>query len=250
MTYLSFLLIFVILPGFVLAVTGYFFRKENQSRQLLQRHWLGAAILAVIAVVWTTPWDNAIVTRGVWSYDVDRIIGTIGVVPIEEYIFMIMMTFANAAWILWIMPKEGVQASQWKTSQAKSRGLIISFATFGFIAGFVLLQFEPFTYLGAILVWFIPPLAVQGCFDPKLLKQYRARVCAATIVPALYFSIVDAYAIRDGIWMIHSQTQSGLKLFGLPAEEAVFFLTTSWLIAQGLFLWHSLFQTPGGQKQA
>lgn len=86
MTYLVFLLIFVIAPTIVMTVL---FRGL-----LRRRHYLFIAINAVIAVVYTTPWDNYLVATGVWYYDPKLVLGvTLGWVPIEEYSFFILQTF-------------------------------------------------------------------------------------------------------------------------------------------------------------
>jgi lycopene cyclase domain-containing protein len=66
-------------------------------------------------------------------------------------------------------------------------------------------------------------------------------ILVATFIPTAYFSLVDGFAIQDGIWTIHTATRTGLDLFGLPMEEALFFFTTSLLLARGLVLWHSIF---------
>jgi lycopene cyclase domain-containing protein len=48
------------------------------------------AILATVAFVWTTPWDNYLVKSGVWGYgNNDRVLYVIGFVPVEEYCFFI-----------------------------------------------------------------------------------------------------------------------------------------------------------------
>jgi len=103
------------------------------------------------------------------------------------------------------------------------------------------LQAETDYYLRAILLWFLPPLAIQAVFDPKALSGHWFLILVATLIPTAYFSLVDGYAIQNGIWTIHTATRTGLDLFGLPMEEALFFFTTSLLLARGLVLWHSLF---------
>ncbi|HTE21097.1 MAG TPA: lycopene cyclase domain-containing protein, partial [Armatimonadota bacterium] len=55
-------------------------------------------------------------------------------------------------------------------------------------------------------------------------------------VPTLYLWIVDAIAIRLGIWRISETQTVGIKFGWLPLEEAVFFLATTLLCVQGLTL--------------
>lgn len=47
----------------------------------------------MIALIYTTPWDNYLVASGVWFYDPARVWNIIlGWVPLEEYIFFILQT--------------------------------------------------------------------------------------------------------------------------------------------------------------
>jgi hypothetical protein len=48
--------------------------------------------------------------------------------------------------------------------------------------------------------------------------------------------IADRIAIGNGIWHIAESYTTGLNLFGLPFEEATFFLVTNVLITQGVLL--------------
>ena len=49
----------------------------------------------MVAVLYTTPWDNYLVATGVWWYDPHLVAGLVlGWVPIEEYTFFILQTLA------------------------------------------------------------------------------------------------------------------------------------------------------------
>jgi lycopene cyclase domain-containing protein len=59
--------------------------------------------LAVIAVVYTTPWDNYLVATGVWYYDPRLVLNlTIGYVPVEEYAFFILQAFLTGLFGMWL----------------------------------------------------------------------------------------------------------------------------------------------------
>ena len=60
--------------------------------------------------------------------------------------------------------------------------------------------------------------------------------------PTLYLWIADAVAIRLGIWHISEAHSTGVKIAGLPVEEAIFFLVTNLLVVQGLI---ALLYPPG-----
>jgi lycopene cyclase domain-containing protein len=57
-----------------------------------------------------------------------------------------------------------------------------------------------------------------------------------TLVPTLYLWVIDRIAIGNGIWRISDAYTTGIQLFGLPIEEATFFLVTNLLVVQGISL--------------
>jgi len=85
MNYPIFLLTFLGIP---IAVLAYVLRKRISAR------WCAAvAFTALIAIVYTTPWDNYLVATGVWYYNPARIWGLVlGYVPLEEYLFFVLQT--------------------------------------------------------------------------------------------------------------------------------------------------------------
>jgi hypothetical protein len=52
----------------------------------------------------------------------------------------------------------------------------------------------------------------------------------------VYLWVADAAAIHLGIWTISSEFTLGLEPFGLPVEEATFFLMTNLLVVKGILL--------------
>ena len=243
MTYLSFLLGWLVVPTLCLLLYLKMRASLKSRSMLLGWHWAGTAILSALAFFWTTPWDNAIVARGIWSYGADRVLAVIGYVPLEEYCFFILMPLFNSTLFAVLFLRELKVESNWRAPQTGGRSLaLITGALLMLLAG-KLLSVEPCTYFALTLLWFLPPLVLQWCFDPFTLWQKRRILLGATVLPTLYFSIADAFAIAAGIWSIHSATRTGLELGNLPFEEAFFFFITSLLLAQGLILWHSLRRT-------
>ena len=87
MKYSKFLWIFV-LP--IVVVSGLIALPRMTKRELL-----AVILLPIIAVVWTTPWDNYLVASGVWRYDPKKVWNVIlGYVPLEEYLFFVLQTLA------------------------------------------------------------------------------------------------------------------------------------------------------------
>ena len=94
MTYLEFLIIFVSLPLLVSLCAKKLLTKANKSEHL------PIALMALVALVYTTPWDNYLIMRGVWTYPTGGVVGVLGYVPIEEYFFMVLQ--ATLAGVLWL----------------------------------------------------------------------------------------------------------------------------------------------------
>lgn len=85
MSYGQFLLIFLIVPLCVVATVG--------RRHLPRSLYILLGILSAVAVVYTAPWDSAIIANGVWSYGPHQVVGIVlGHVPLEEYGFYVLQT--------------------------------------------------------------------------------------------------------------------------------------------------------------
>ncbi|HVA89851.1 MAG TPA: lycopene cyclase domain-containing protein [Chloroflexota bacterium] len=98
MTYLEFLIIFLILPICALRLVW---------RIRLDRWTLGAlAFTMAAALAYTAPWDNALVRNGVWSFARGQVIGPIiGVIPIEEYTFYLLQVVLTGLVVLILLDR-------------------------------------------------------------------------------------------------------------------------------------------------
>jgi lycopene cyclase domain-containing protein len=98
-SYGQFLVVFLVGPIVVLAML--------LRRRMSGRFLAGTTALAVVAFVYTTPWDNAIVALGVWTYDPARIAGIVlGVVPLEEYLFYVLQTILTSLVLLALISRD------------------------------------------------------------------------------------------------------------------------------------------------
>ena len=65
--------------------------------------WRIAALLALLAFLYTAPWDNLIVVNHVWSYSRRQVLGlVIGVIPLEEYLFYALQVVATVLFCAWL----------------------------------------------------------------------------------------------------------------------------------------------------
>lgn len=239
MSYFVFHLIFTLPPILLLALL----QRQPLAGIGGQRAWLALPLIALMALVYTTPWDNYLIWRNVWHYGSDRVVGTIGYVPIEEYLFFLLQPIFTGLWLYWLLAHKGDPIPQEHSPMVRTIGTV--FWVVLSLAGALMLQWNPGVYLGLILVWAGPILALQWVVGGTHLWATRHTWFNATLVPTLYLWLADRIAIGQGIWSISDKYTTGLHLFGLPFEEATFFLVTNLLVVQGLLLFLLL-----GNKQS
>jgi lycopene cyclase domain-containing protein len=224
MSYLAFDLLFVALPAVLL---------------LLGRSWrplLGpVAVLAPVALVWTAPWDEHLVRTGVWTYAPDAVLARIGSVPAEEYGFVVLEVLLVAAWALRIgalTPPPTLVGLVPSARRAGAAGWLVVTAVGVALA----VEGGHLRYLGLLLLWVGPPMALQRAVAGDLLRARRRARLAVALPVALWLCAADRLALADGIWAITPASSTGVLLLGLPLEEAVFFVLTCCLVADGLLL--------------
>lgn len=232
MTYLGFHAVFILPPLLVLA-------RVHRRRTTPVHPYAGRylAVMAAIALVYTTPWDNYLVWRGVWAYGPERVIGVIGYVPVEEYLFFILQPLLAGLWLFALLPRSP------EPSGASARWLGAAVYAAAALAGAFLLRHRSGTYLGLILAWAGPVLAAQWGYAGREIWARRRPWALGVAVPTLYLWMADTVALGSGIWRISEAHTLGPSLGPLPLEEAVFFLVTNLLVVQGLLL----FLYPPGQ---
>lgn len=241
MTYFGFLARFLLVPMAILALLLWRDRRRGISMPANLRNfpaWAVVLLHVVIAVIYTTPWDNYLVATRVWWYDIDLVTGiTLGYVPIEEYTFFVLQTIMTGMWLIWLAPRLQ-RAASWRPSNPLR---VIATIVLGIIwlptVWLLWTGVTPATYLSLILVWALPPIIIQVAFGVDILWRYRALVLTTILVPTLYLIVADTLAIDAGTWVISPEQTTGIHLpGGLPIEEAIFFLVTNTLIGFGVTL--------------
>jgi len=217
---------------------------ESKSDLPLQK--TGIAILAVIAFVYTTPWDNYLVANQIWTYGEGRVLDqfVIGYVPIEEYFFFVLQPIMTGTFLLLMTQRARVGMPQMAMPRERGKPALLGMASFLALTLFGVLCLtvlsEKFTYMGLILTWACPVLAFQWAYGGGTLWRHRKLLREAVTFPTLYLWVVDLIAIEWRIWHILAATSTEWKLITLPIEEAIFFLVTNMLVVQGLILWFQL----------
>ena len=78
-------------------------QERREARAHVRRTAAWASLLAFVALVYSTPWDNYLVPVGIWGYGGVAVIGAIGLVPVGEYAFFVTGTrMAGDIWLPWI----------------------------------------------------------------------------------------------------------------------------------------------------
>ena len=242
MTYFEFLLRFLVIPILAFLAITYWDNKRNKQIKRFRNGravWIGIAIHVLLAVTYTTPWDNYLVATGVWYYNPDLVTGIVlGYVPIEEYTFFVLETMLAGLW-WWSLARR--LPSPQKEFQPNKKlvylstcvlGLLWLLSTYLFFFGAA-----SWTYLSIILFWALPPIIIQVLFGGDILWHYRKLVFWSIFVPGLYLSIMDILALTETTWSISPSQTTGMLFFGiLPLEEVLFFFITNVLITFGLTL--------------
>ena len=231
MSYLTFLLVFLLVPIAALALT--------QPRPLAgvggARGAWAIPLLCLIAFTYTTPWDNYLVYREVWWYGPERVLGTIGYVPYEEYAFFLLQPVLTGLFLYGLLARRPAPA-ELAGRPAHLAGSLLYLAVTA--AGVVLLLsgWTRGLYMGLILAWAGPVLFGLWAYGGRLVWAYRQAFLVGVAVPTAYLWVADRIAIGLGIWSISERYSFGFNPFGLPIEEATFFLVTNLLVVQGILL--------------
>lgn len=249
MTYFGFLGIFLVIPiGLLLGVSLLDARRGIR----LPSHWQSwpawMILLAhvVIAVVYTTPWDNYLVATRVWWYDPQLVTGhLIGYVPIEEYTFFVLQPVLTGLWLL-LIARRTAHVRQTESATIRRRLLIIAALLWIVAVAILAVGWKPGTYFGLLMSWALPPVMIQVAFGGDILWQNRRIILLSVLPMTLYLAAVDKLAITSGTWTINPEQSFGIYILGrLPVEEFLFFLMTNLLISLGITL---IASTEGKQR--
>jgi lycopene cyclase domain-containing protein len=238
-TYFGFLLRFLVIPILILLFIN-LRRKDHPTPGFDRRKiWLGIGIHIILAVIYTTPWDNYLVATGVWYYNPKLVTGIVfGYVPLEEYTFFVLETLMIGLW-WWTLAKWKILTPKapFRSNKALRTWTLSLLAVLWMVSLIMLLSgWQPGTYLAITLTWALPVIAPQLAFGADILWHYRRLLGTVILTGAGYLSAMDALAIRSGTWTIDPAQSTGIFVGNLPIEEAVFFVITIVLISFGITL--------------
>lgn len=240
-SYFGFLLRFLVVP--IVALAGLLWWEGRRGREPAGawRGWpIGSAIglHVLIALVYTTPWDNYLVATNVWWYDPALVTGiTLGWVPLEEYAFFVLQPILAGVWLWFLLGRLGDTRPGLLYTRLRLWSVVgVAVVWLGMVV-ILGVGYRPGTYLALELVWALPPIMLQLGFGADILWQNRRLVLLVIVPLTLYLSAADALAINWGTWTIDPAQSLDILLGNiLPVEEFIFFLLTNTLVTFGVVL--------------
>lgn len=229
MSYLTFHLVFILPVIALLAIL----QRRPMAGVGASRAWRAIGLVCAIAFVYTIPWDNYLVYRGVWWYGADRVLATIAYVPVEEYAFFLLQPILTGLWLCLIRTRLAVDQ---RAEPAHWRAGLVAFWLVVTVAGAVMLTGTSSLYMGLILAWAAPVLAGLSWIGADRIWRERRAWLVGIAVPTVYLWFADRTAIALGIWDISPELSFDINPLGLPIEEATFFLITNVLVVSGVLL--------------
>lgn len=242
MTYFGFLARFLMIPILVFLFITYWDNKNNRHIHGFRNGravWAAIGVHILLAVIYTTPWDNYLVATGVWYYNPELVTGLVlGYVPIEEYTFFVVETILSGLWWWFLARRISPPQIAFRPNRVPVYVsiclLLPTWLVFTYLFFFGDVQW---TYLSIILFWALPPIMIQLLFGADILWHYGRLVFWSLFVPGLYLSLTDIVALKDTTWSISPAQTTGVLLFGiLPLEEVLFFFITNVLLTFGMTL--------------
>jgi lycopene cyclase domain-containing protein len=243
MTYFGFLGVFLCIPIAILALIAWWDERRGRKLPAVLSSWSPYAVIAaicVVALVYTTPWDNYLVATRVWWYHPELVTGiVIGWVPIEEYTFFVLQPILTGLWLVFLARRLSPPPLAITTPHAaRQRWVGLAALTVLWVISVVILFMgkQPLTYIALLLAWALPPLMLQVGFGGDILWHYRKLILLTIIPVTVYLCVADAIAIESGTWTINPEQSVNFFVGGLPVEEIVFFFVTNVMITVGTTL--------------
>ncbi|KAI8143956.1 Lycopene beta-cyclase [Fennellomyces sp. T-0311] len=187
------------------------------------------AFLTIMAFVTASIWDNYIVYHRAWWYCPSCVTAVIGYVPLEEYMFFVIMSLMTVAFtnliMRWHLPSVFIKPDAPVFKSMLIRYLpIAALLSIGFRAWNTAVPDTRLFYGSCILWYTFPVLALLWFGAGEYICRRYAAVLISIVLPTIYLCWVDKVAIAAGTWHISLRTSTGVMVApSLPLEEFMFF---------------------------
>lgn len=147
---------------------------------------------------------------------------------------MVLQPLLSGLWLRTRSPGRSAPQPPSRRGYARAAGAVLWLLVAGL--GMLLARSASGTYLGLLLAWSGPLLALQWAAGGDTLWAQRRLLTVAAAPPTLYLCAVDRLGLHLRLWQLSDSRTTGVHLLGLPLEEALFFLLTTLLVVGGLLL--------------
>ena len=204
MTYFAFLGLFLVVP--ISAALIYFAARRKGSglppRLTALRPIAAIAITALVAVIYTTPWDNYLVASGVWGYPRSQVSGVIlGYVPLEEYLFFVLQTVLTSLGLIWVAGRSR-RAESGPPARLRLWAALPLLMLWVIACAALAGPWGPWRYSVLLLAWALPPILIQVIFGADCAMAGAAR----TEAPAAATPPTEALVRNERLSMQYSST--------------------------------------------
>jgi lycopene cyclase domain-containing protein len=201
-------------------------------------------ILLAIVMVFTSPWDNYAVARGIWDFPSDRVWFRIKHLPVEEYAFFVIQSLQVIGLCILLIQQTGIAERTAESGspapwQWMASGVVVVLWLIVGRKGRGIHERSPsLHYAWPLLYWFLPVIVLQWVIAGDILWLERwPIILLPTLGIGTYLSLADYYAVGQGIWFFDRKQITGRYIAGiLPWEEVAFFYLTSLLVSQSFVM--------------
>jgi lycopene cyclase domain-containing protein len=174
------------------------------------------------------------IRQGAWGYADGAVFVRALSIPLGEYLFFTIQTVVTA-FALHLIGFDPTFRDGDFDRAPRVAGVVVGLAMVPIGLGLVRLA-PSFLYLGGLIAWVGPVLALQWGVGGGYLARTPRMWLAATLIPAAYFWVADRIAIGMGTWYLSPELTTGVTVFGLPIEEMLFFTAAGVMTVNGLVL--------------
>ncbi|MES2310054.1 MAG: lycopene cyclase domain-containing protein [Verrucomicrobiota bacterium] len=214
----------------------------------LQRHHLPTTpellclgVIFVAVGLFTSPWDNHAVKKGIWGFPRDQHSFKIAFLPIEEYLFFFIQTFLVILSVRLAFLELPSITHHLPTVLTPFKGILALILFGGWIA--IGKQWKKrssssrWNYTFHLFYWFAPMILFQWIIGAEIFSPLLGFLLLLSLGWGLYYTGCDLIATSQGIWHFDENQIQGWRIRGiLPWEESAFFWMTSLLVAQSYIL--------------
>jgi len=200
-------------------------------------------VLLAVVMIFTSPWDNFAVAKGIWGFPREKFSWQIGWLPIEEYAFFIIQSVeVMLLLILLFRYFPGAESLREVDPTAPSvwipcGAFFFAWILFGFVNRNLPRNSPKYHYAWHLLYWFLPVILLQWILAWPIFLPRLHLILIPTLAIGTWLSFADFIAIGKGIWHFDEKQITGWKLRGImPWEEIAFFYLTSLLVSQSFIM--------------